>query len=514
MQLKWLSVTELIAEAGGDPWAINQSLQAGSPSQISSLAEAFHGAGRYTAEADHAFEQARKRFDAAWNHQNGDHPINDSAEVQCLVKSLGAQSEQLPKIGTDLENIAVALAEAQKAGTQRIGLLERELQGLDNVIDAAEHDLQYGHPNAQEQAFLQKLIDDAKADAADDTRDALHDMQGIRSGYVTTLQNGLGNLRTDGYDPDILRQVDADTKLPPPGTSPEDVNRWWTSLTPDERQRLIAEHPKDLGNLNGVPISARSDINTAVMDAFGNHPPVYLMKYEPDAFNGEGAAAIAMGNPDTANNTAVLVKGLGTGVREGTLSNPDGVRLYEESTRADWNKETAVIMWVGYDAPNAWHDPGLIEPNMARTGGQLLAADVNALSATHLGAPTHMTVVGHSYGSTVVSDAAAGFGIHANDVVLVGSPGTDMVHSANDFHLAPGGHLYVWGSVGRPSHLVSQCARPGRIRAQIGRARRRSRHGRLRVYPVQSRKPGLHRQPHLRPFALLRQGVGVTVRHL
>ncbi|QBC84519.1 hypothetical protein B6K05_007300 [Mycobacterium avium subsp. hominissuis] len=123
MQLKWLSVTELIAEAGGDPWAINQSLQAGSPSQISSLAEAFHGAGRHTAEADHAFEQARKRFDAAWNHQNGDHPINDSAEVQRLVKSLGAQSEQLPKIGTDLENIAAALAEAQKAGTQRSTLL-------------------------------------------------------------------------------------------------------------------------------------------------------------------------------------------------------------------------------------------------------------------------------------------------------------------------------------------------------------------------------------------------------
>lgn len=147
VQLKWLSVAELIAEAGGDPWAINQSLQAGSPSQISSLAEAFHGAGRHTAEADHAFEQARKRFDAAWNHQNGDHPINDSAEVQRLVKSLGAQSEQLPKIGTDLENIAAALAEAQKAGTQRVGLLEDELQGLDNVIDAAEHDLQYGHPN-------------------------------------------------------------------------------------------------------------------------------------------------------------------------------------------------------------------------------------------------------------------------------------------------------------------------------------------------------------------------------
>lgn len=97
MQLKWLSVAELVGQAGGDPWAINQSLQAGSPSQISSLAEAFHGAGRHTAEADHAFEQARNRFNAAWNHQNGDHPINDSAEVQRLVKSLARNPSNCPK---------------------------------------------------------------------------------------------------------------------------------------------------------------------------------------------------------------------------------------------------------------------------------------------------------------------------------------------------------------------------------------------------------------------------------
>ncbi|MBV8786073.1 MAG: hypothetical protein JOZ00_05225, partial [Mycobacterium sp.] len=413
MQLIWLDVADLIAKAGGDPWATNQSLQAGSASQIESLAEAFNGAGRHTAEADHAFEQARKRFDAAWNHQNGDHPINDSAEVQRLTKSLGAQSEQLPKIGADLENIAAALAEAQKAGAQEIAALERQLQMLDKLIGAAEKDLQDPNLDAKSRQTLLKLIDDAKADAADDVRDALHQLQSIRSGYSTTLQNSLGNLRTDGYDPDILRQVDADTKIPPPDTSPEDVHKWWTSLTPDERQHLLAEHPKDLGNLNGVPVDARSEVNEAVMnddlhrvedlakngvsvndilsdpgkyglsanavmrynnavqarnglntsskaeDAFGRHPPVYLLKYQPDAFGGEGAAAIAMGNPDMADNTAVLVKGLGSGVREGTLSNPDGVRLYQESARADWNKQTAVVMWVGYDAPNTWHDPGL-----------------------------------------------------------------------------------------------------------------------------------------------------------
>lgn len=114
MGLPYIDEKALVAEAGGDPWAINASLQAGSPLHISNLAAAFHRAGRCTAESDNAFQQARSRFEAAWNHQDGGHPINDSEEVQRVVKSLGAQSLQLPKIGADLENIAAALADAQR----------------------------------------------------------------------------------------------------------------------------------------------------------------------------------------------------------------------------------------------------------------------------------------------------------------------------------------------------------------------------------------------------------------
>ncbi|OBH26754.1 hypothetical protein A5692_26425 [Mycobacterium sp. E342] len=511
MQLKWLNVADLIAKAGGDPWAINQSLQAGSPSQISSLAEAFHGAGRHTAEADHAFEQARKRFDAAWNHQNGDHPINDSQEVQRVVKSLGAQSEQLPKIGADLENIAAALAEAQKAGAQRIATLEHELQGLDNLIDAAEHDLQHGNLDAKSRAFLEMLIEDAKADAADDVRDALRDMASIRDGYSATLQNCLGNLRTDGYDPNILQPVDADSQIPPPSTKPEDVNRWWTSLTPQQRQRFIAEHPDQIGNLNGVPILARNQANLAVMNQdlgrvrdiagrkgvsvddvlrdpakFGLsatdvtryqnanetklgldhdagdplHPnPVYLFAYDPTAFGGKGRAAIAIGNPDTAKNTAVIVPGTSSSVKGGWLhdGHNDAINLFEQSNAADPNNPTAVIAWMGYDAPNGFDDVQRIStPALARTGSAALAQDVNGLWATHLGAGQHVTVLGHSYGSTTVADAFALHGMHANDAVLLGCPGTDAAQSAAQFHL-DGGHVFVGDAstdpVGMLGHL-------------------------------------------------------------
>src|SRR6201999_765047 len=134
MQLHHISIALLVAAAGGDPWAINNSLQVGRPVQISDLAEAFHAAGRCTTESSNAFDEARRRFEASWNRENGDHPTNDSAEVQRVAKSLGAQSLQLPKIGVELERIAAALAGAQRAGAVLISTQEGQLQRLDNEI--------------------------------------------------------------------------------------------------------------------------------------------------------------------------------------------------------------------------------------------------------------------------------------------------------------------------------------------------------------------------------------------
>lgn len=529
MQLAYLSQAELVAGAGGDPWAVNQSLQAGSPFQISRLAEAFHTAGRRTAEANETFEQARDRFDAAWNHQNGDHPINDAAEVQRAVKSLGAQSLQLPKIGADLENIAAALAEAQKSGAHEIAALERQLQLLDTIIGAAEQDLQDPTLDATSRGESQSLIKDAKADAADATRDASRQLNSIRNGYSATLQRSLGDLHAEGYDPKPLAPVDAQGEpdqilIPLPSTKREDVKKWWNSLSQEQRERLIAQHPPELGNLNGIDAIPRDAVNQAVMnddisrveaaarehglspdnlsrDARGNldndlftNPgkygltatdvtryrnavktrdgleydwahntdgsrPVMLWAYDPEAFNGWGKAAIAIGNPDYARNTAVIVPGTGSSVHQGWMSgHDDAINLYDQSLAADPSHHyTSVIAWMGYEAPHGFGDvQGVSTPGVARSGGDLLAADVNGLWVTHNSlTPEHITVIGHSYGSTTVADAFAHSGMHANDAVLLGCPGTDLAHSAADFHL-DGGHVYVGAASTDPVSWIGQ----------------------------------------------------------
>jgi uncharacterized protein YukE len=287
-----------------------------------------------------------------------------------------------------------------------------------------------------------------------------------------------------------LPQTPADTgpKIPE-GKDPEEVKRWWDSLSQAERDQLLREQPEKLGNLNGIPVEARSEANIAVMERdiarVENPPdanaipynemvcyynvikvrdgleanrlttgqPTYLYVYEPEAFKGQGRAAIAIGNPDTADNTAVVVPGTGNSVESGWLSGDDAATVYDQTAKADPSKSTAVVAWMGYNAPDSLFDPQVGQVGNAREGGSLLASDIDALEVTNNG-DSHVTVIGHTYGSTTVADAAAGYGMRADDVVLIGSPGTDLADSAADFNLPEGGHVYVGAASTDPiTHL-------------------------------------------------------------
>lgn len=506
MELRYLSIPFLAAESGGDPWSLNANLQSGRPARISDLARAFRAAGASTSEATAAFETARRRFEAAWNRRNGEHPINDSDEVQRVSRSLGLQAEQLPKIAIDLETLATTLAEAQRAGAWYIAALEYDLQDIDDEICEALADGDHCG------------VDDLRGEAVDETRAIVFVLGQVRERYATALRAALANLRADGADPVEISGVD-ELLIPPPDTSPNLVKQWWDSLSINQKRILADQHPPELGNLNGIPADARDAANRAAMNddlqrvedaarqrglapealrdnALNNRDadvftrpweyglcgteiaryqnavktndflehdnnadefPIMLWAYDPLAFDGKGRAAIAIGNPDKSRNTAVMVPGTNSSVRGGWMSDgpDDATNLYEQSMKADPNHSTAVLAWMGYDAPEFDHPhwqqtlthPAELEqvgtPWMARQAGALLAADVNGLAATHDPAtPRHVTVLGHSYGSTTVADAFANSGMRANDAVLTGCPGTDLAHRAADFHL-DGGRLYV-----------------------------------------------------------------------
>lgn len=283
----------------------------------------------------------------------------------------------------------------------------------------------------------------------------------------------------------------APAQIPPLDVSPTDVRAWWDALTARQQGRPHSDFPPELGNYNGIPAAVRDRINLSVMygdiarveracpgeatdadliryrnavktraglqAARGHGGPVLLWAYDPVAFGGRGRAAISIGDPDVAQDTSVIVPGVGSSVSQGWLTaHDDAGTLYRQSRSADPGRSTAVIAWMGYEAPTSFVDSRLTEPGLARRGGAELARDVDGLWATHrAGMPQHVTVIGHSYGATTVADACAGHRMHASDVVLLGSPGSDVAHRAADFHL-DGGRVYVGAASTDPVSWVGQ----------------------------------------------------------
>ncbi len=157
-----------------------------------------------------------------------------------------------------------------------------------------------------------------------------------------------------------------------------------------------------------------------------------------------GHGAVAIGNPDYAKRNAIFIPGTGQDLARLQFSDARAVAMYNAARAADRTLDpgdVSITTWVGYDRPMdlshaAWPDP-------ARGGAEALDAFESGLRASHVGPASIDTVVGHSYGSTVVGAAASG-GHHlaADNLIAVGSPGM-LVDCASGLSLEPGAHVYA-----------------------------------------------------------------------
>jgi pimeloyl-ACP methyl ester carboxylesterase len=163
-----------------------------------------------------------------------------------------------------------------------------------------------------------------------------------------------------------------------------------------------------------------------------------LLVYDPAFVDGEGRAAIAVGNVDTADHVAVSVPGLGSDVSS-YMDNITGnaLNLYNESRNA--GGDVATVAWMGYDAPGF---SNVAVDNAAENGAKLLAQDVDAIRASRGENQPHLTVIGHSYGSTTASIAADREGLAADDLVLIGSPGAGHADNVSDYEGIDGEHVW------------------------------------------------------------------------
>lgn len=159
----------------------------------------------------------------------------------------------------------------------------------------------------------------------------------------------------------------------------------------------------------------------------------------------QGHAAVAVGgNPDTATRNATFVPGTGQDLARLEFSNEKAIAMYGAALDADSRLQTgdvSVTTWMGYDRPMDVPQAGDTAP--ATNGASGLDAYENGMRASHVGPPSVDTVIGHSYGSTLVGAAASdGHHLAVDNVIAVGSPGMLVPH-AGDLSLDQGADVYA-----------------------------------------------------------------------
>ncbi|MFJ2188602.1 alpha/beta hydrolase [Kitasatospora sp. NPDC087861] len=181
----------------------------------------------------------------------------------------------------------------------RIQLLENELQAAQQEIGLVSRALQDAYDGfAAAQAHLISALDDAKTHkltvAADGGitwdkdpnsanfagTDAENQAKQIQARITAALNEAdhtdqtisarLAHLATNASSGTGLDSATAKTDLdaanalqqiPAAGTDPNSVKAWWNGLTDDQQQRMILNHPDQIGNLDGIPAVARDQAN-------------------------------------------------------------------------------------------------------------------------------------------------------------------------------------------------------------------------------------------------------------
>lgn len=163
-------------------------------------------------------------------------------------------------------------------------------------------------------------------------------------------------------------------------------------------------------------------------------PPEYLITLDTRSRR-QPLVAVSVGDISRAMNVSYLVPGMNSSVAE--------LAGYARAASRIRNKDVdaAVVLWLNYTSPGPLDVP---RDDRARAGAVRLATNIAEQAAVSgaTGAAPRTTVIGHSYGSTLVSIALAKRPLTVDSVVLVGSAGIPNGLTAADLHV-PAEHVFV-----------------------------------------------------------------------
>ena len=334
-------------------------------------------------------------------------------------------------------------------------------------------------PNGtQSYAFLNEIIDEWEGktgkeyastctEYVDDIAAYLGDAEFIDEGFQAVLQQEFTssdpenddffanpNVDSDEVrDPDIPDSIEAD---------PEAAADWWDSLSPAEQEWYIEHQYETTGWIDGLPAEVRHDANMNALDdeiKNGNdpenakelkerilasrpgdpeNPPIYLLGFDGPGVGGDPDAKIiaSVGDPDEADHTAILVPGTKSDFSTVNTTHMDRAFALQQSASDAEAGSVATIMWLGYDAPDDF-DSAMSQEH-ANNGADDFDSFVDGIRTSHQGDESHVTAIGHSYGSVLVAQSdIQGDGLAIDEMIVLGSPGLGDNENATDPSYVP-----------------------------------------------------------------------------
>jgi Alpha/beta hydrolase len=465
--------------------------------------------------------EALRRLADAWDEAAEDLVERVDGAMRSVAGWAGASAEAAG------QRAATLAADAEAAARSLVLAAVAARDGADQ-IEAAQADVLMRVSAARAEGFA--VADDGAASLRDaptpllvalcggDARVA-REVLALRAAEVTLqIRAALGRL--GAADADAAQDIDEAFDAPPadrtfpagtvvagwPTMSQDRIAAQVAAMTPDQRRRLVAEFPMQVGNTDGVPwdlrVSAnRVNIAQAIVAEHDDGPEAErrLAFYrtllgeidDPTAsgrridrqilaFDPVRASLVELnGNLATARNVAVLVPGLNT-TMEGSAANTATARRFVSAGGGS----VAMITYLGGPFPRGNLLAGVIDaanPRYALDMAPRLVAFSEDVDRTvdRSGRDVPVTYIGHSYGGSILGTAEA-HGLTADRTLYVAAAGAGVgVDDPADWHnrnpavvrysMTPPGDLIaaVQGIPGGP-HGADPDEMPGVIRLPTG----------------------------------------------
>ncbi len=388
--------------------------------------------------ASRAYTQMRGSADQLIDFWRGRPPGLDEAQTRELA---GKVNEQLNNVKNGYENVLRSYASALSKVRPGFEETAGKDAGWNTAVQAMRTSATVPAPGAdpkQVAAWWKSLTKEQQDELLRTRFQELGQLRGLPSGVLDQANRARiqDDIQRFGTQRDQF-QADMDARARELGLDPNKSDDL-TKLMNDQEYASLAEARQESATKADNAQKAQHSLTNAEELARGKgwkEGDVRLLAYDPYGPRGDGGMAIAYGDPDTAKNLAVCVPGTGSTLDSFSVGQAANLR---EAMGPDGN---ATIQWLGYDAPG-WSPGEVDNPAQAREGGQNLVTDVNGYraAAEAAGNRQHLTVIGHSYGSTTVGYAGMN-GLAADDIAFVGSPG---VGASNVDQLSVGpGHVYA-----------------------------------------------------------------------